>query len=133
MEDRKEKMDVTKKKVALRGGMVRIEEDWIRKERAMQWKLEEMVKRERRSNRRAWVRYGRIWIEGKWWRWEEKREKLVYGKGEKRGWRKNSKEGAGEGKRIRERERRSGKVRKKDKEREEMREMGRGKRGEELK
>lgn len=35
MEDRKGKMEVTKKKVALRGGMVRIEEDWIRKERAM--------------------------------------------------------------------------------------------------
>lgn len=68
MEDRKGKMEVTKKKVALRGGMVRIEEDWIRKERAMQWKLEEIVKRERRSNRRAWVRYERIWIEGKWWR-----------------------------------------------------------------
>lgn len=96
----------------------------------MQWKLEEMV--ERRSNRRAWVRYERIWIEGKWWRWEEKREKLVYGKGEERGWRKNSKEGGGEGKRIRERERRNGKVRKKGKEREEMREMRRGKGGEEF-
>lgn len=56
----------------------------------------------------------------------------MYGKGEERGWRKNSKEGGGEGKRIRERKRRSGKVRKKGKERKEMREMGRGKEGEEL-
>lgn len=31
----------------------------------MQWKLEEMAKRERRENRRAWVRYGRIWMEGR--------------------------------------------------------------------
>lgn len=33
--------------------MVRIEDNWTREERAMQWKLEEMAKRERRENRRA--------------------------------------------------------------------------------
>lgn len=53
MEDRKDKMEVMRKKVALRGGVVRIEDDWTREERAMQWKLEEMAKRERRENRRA--------------------------------------------------------------------------------
>jgi len=36
MEDRKGKMEIMKKKVALRGGVVRIEDDWTRKERGMQ-------------------------------------------------------------------------------------------------
>lgn len=36
MEDRKGKIEVMKKKVALRGGVVRIEDDWTRKERGMQ-------------------------------------------------------------------------------------------------
>lgn len=81
MEDRKGKMEVMRKKVALRG-VVRIEDDWTREERAMQWKLEEMAKRERRENRRAWVRYGRIW-----WKWEEGREKVINGRGDERGWR----------------------------------------------
>jgi len=86
MEDKKGKMEVMKKKIALRGGVVRVEDDWTREERAMQWKLEEMAKRERTDNRRAWVRYGRIWMEGRWWRWEEGKERVIDGR-EERGWR----------------------------------------------
>jgi len=97
MEDRKEKMEVIKKKVALRGGVVRVEDDWTREERAMQWKLEEMAKRERMDNRRAWVRYGRIWMEGRWWRWEQGKERVIDGRGEERGWREDSREQRGEG------------------------------------
>jgi len=103
MEDRKGKMEVMKKKVALRGGVVRVEDDWTREERAMQWKLEQMAKRERRDNRRAWVRYGRIWMEGRWWRWEEVKERVIDGRGEERGWRGgDSREERGEGKRVEE-------------------------------
>lgn len=36
IEDRKGKIEIMKKKMALRGGMVKIEDDWTRKERAMQ-------------------------------------------------------------------------------------------------
>lgn len=32
-------------------------------------------------NRRAEVRYAKIWIEGKWWSWNEERERLVDGSG----------------------------------------------------
>jgi len=30
----------------------------------IQWRLEEMAREEQRKNRRAMVRYARIWIEG---------------------------------------------------------------------
>lgn len=46
-----------------------------------------MAKRERRENRRAWVRYGKIWMEGRWWKWEEGREKVIDGSGKEREWR----------------------------------------------
>jgi len=87
MEHRKGKMEVMKRKVALRAGVVRIENHWTKEERAMQWKLEKIAKRKRGDNRRAWVRYGRIWMEGKWWRWEEGKEKVIDGRGEEREWR----------------------------------------------
>lgn len=63
-----------KKKIAFRDGVMWIEDDWTRKKRAMQWKLKEMARKKRRDNKRAWVRYGRIWMEGRWWGWEEGKE-----------------------------------------------------------
>ena len=53
------------KKATLKDRRVRID-DWTRKEREIQWRLEEWAKEERRNNREAWVRYGRIWMEGRW-------------------------------------------------------------------
>ncbi|EZA46453.1 hypothetical protein X777_00143, partial [Ooceraea biroi] len=44
-----------------------------------------MAREERRKGRRAWVRYARIWVEGKWWRWDEERQILMDGKGEEWG------------------------------------------------
>ena len=43
LEDIKRKMEVMKKKVALRGRLERIEDDWTWKEREMQWKLERLA------------------------------------------------------------------------------------------
>lgn len=71
LKDRKGKIEVMKKKVILRDEMVRIEDDWMRKERMMQWRLEELARRKRRNNRRVWVR---IWMEETWWSWEEEKK-----------------------------------------------------------
>lgn len=66
-----------RKKKAPKGRRERIEDDWTRKEKEMQWKLEEMAREERRRNRRAEVRYAKIWMGGKWWRWDGDRERIV--------------------------------------------------------
>ncbi|XP_046145528.1 uncharacterized protein PF11_0207-like [Osmia bicornis bicornis] len=70
------KKDVMVKKKALRGKDERIEEDLTWKERRIQWKLRRIAKEEREKGRNVWVDYGRIRIEGKWWRWDEERETL---------------------------------------------------------
>ena len=36
-----------------------------------------MAWNERRNGRRALVRYGKIWLGGKWWNWDEETEELV--------------------------------------------------------
>lgn len=51
------------------------------------------ARRERRNSRRIWVRYGRIWMERRWWSWEEEKEKLVDGREQEKGWRKEEKKG----------------------------------------
>lgn len=51
-----------------RGKEDRIEDNWIRVERRMPWRLEKIAREERRRNRRSVVRYARLWIEEKWWR-----------------------------------------------------------------
>lgn len=43
----------------------------------MQFKLKEIAQKERANGKRTWVKYGRIQIEGMWWRWDEMREELV--------------------------------------------------------
>ena len=84
MEDREGKIEVMKKKIALRGRTEKIEDDWTLKERAIQWRLEKIAWEERRKGRRAWVRYGKIWMEDKWWWWNEESEKLTDGEGRER-------------------------------------------------
>lgn len=49
-------------------------------------RLEEIARMERiariakwRRNRRAEMRYAKIWMEGRWWSWNEDRERLVDG------------------------------------------------------
>lgn len=77
------KRDVMEKKM-LKGREERIEEDLTWRERKMMWRLGEMVRKEEGEGRRAWVRYGRIWIGGKWWKWDEYEEVLKEERGEKR-------------------------------------------------
>jgi len=79
MKGKERKREVMQKKGALRGREERIEDDLTIAERRMQWRIEEIAREERMNNRRAMVKYARIWIEGRWWLWDEKKERLVDG------------------------------------------------------
>lgn len=58
-----------------------MQEDLTWKERKIKWKLGEIAREEKAKGRRVLVRYGRINIEGRWWKWGEREERLVNGKG----------------------------------------------------
>lgn len=49
----------------------------------MEWKLEELKRDERKRGKNAMVRYAKIWL-GKWWKWDEEREKLWNERGTER-------------------------------------------------
>lgn len=60
--------------------------------------MESIAWREKERNKRVWVGYGKIQIDGKWWRWEKEEERLRDEEG--RIWReqRETKEGKGSGK-----------------------------------
>lgn len=61
----------------LKGKRERIEiEDLTWKERKMRWemRLERIAGVEERKKRRMWVGYGKIKINGTWWKWNEREE-----------------------------------------------------------
>jgi len=68
--------EIWEKKKKLRGRKERILEDWTWKERRMRWRLEEIAREEERRGRKSWIGYGKIKIEGQWWRWDEEEEVL---------------------------------------------------------
>ena len=71
----------------------RIEEDWTWEERKRQWRLGQIADEERRTGRRVWLGYGKIWIKGELWKWEEREEKLKDGRGRIWGGEENEEEG----------------------------------------
>lgn len=50
----------------------------------MRWRLEEIAREEMRKGRKIWVGYGVIRIDEKWWRWDEKEEVPMDGRGRTR-------------------------------------------------
>jgi len=49
------------------------------------WRIREIARQERGRGKRIWVSYGKIQIEGKWWRWDENEQTLKDEEG--RAWR----------------------------------------------
>lgn len=98
LRDREGKKEVMRKKKLLKGKRERIEDDWTMKERLVQWRLEEITRMEQRRNKRAEMRYTKIWMEGKWWSWNEDRKRLVDGSGIE--WENKELIGFGGGKKI---------------------------------
>lgn len=68
MRSLKDKKKVMKKKRELTEKGIKMEDDLIWKERKMKWRIEEIAREEREKGNRVWLGYGKIQIEGKWWR-----------------------------------------------------------------
>ncbi|KAK0169541.1 hypothetical protein PV328_011907 [Microctonus aethiopoides] len=84
MESIEMKRRVMQEKRKLAGRKERIENDMTWKEREMMRKIEKIAVNERRRGGTLRVRYGRIEIDGKWWKWDEGREVLRDGYGVER-------------------------------------------------
>jgi len=95
MENREGKIEVMRKKRRLRERNERIQDDWTWKERSMQWNLEKIAWEERKKGKTAWVKYGRIWMNERWWRWNEEEEELMEGDGGEGGEKRRGAGGAG--------------------------------------
>lgn len=76
-----EKKEVMRARHKLRGRGEVIEEDMTWEERRTQWQLRRVAEDQERKGRRTRVNHGKIWIEGEWWTWDEKREVIRDGRG----------------------------------------------------
>lgn len=84
LENLEQKKEVMEKK-KLKGRKERITDDWTWRERRMRWKLEQIAGEEERRGGRVVMGYGRVRIEGEWWKWDEREEILKNGGGDRRG------------------------------------------------
>jgi len=84
IEEEEKRREIWSKKKNLRGRKKRIHENWTWKERKMKWKLKETARLEERKGRKVWLGYGKIRIDEQSWRWNEGKEILVDGKGNRR-------------------------------------------------
>jgi len=76
-----EKRRIWKNKGKLRGGEVWLEDDLTWEQRRIRGKLRQIAWREAREGRKVKVEQGRLWSEGKWWRWDEEEDELRDGEG----------------------------------------------------
>lgn len=70
------KIEVMKKRREVIEHEVRIEDDLTWKERKMKWSMEGITRREREKGKRVWIKYGKMAVEGKWWRWDEEKKEF---------------------------------------------------------
>ncbi|EFN78282.1 hypothetical protein EAI_06236 [Harpegnathos saltator] len=78
MEGKKEKM-MRRKEIREKG--IKIDDELTWRERKMRWRLEEIAREERGRGKNVWVKYEKIRIDGRWWRWSEEDDKLRDEKG----------------------------------------------------
>ncbi|EFN83458.1 vicilin-like seed storage protein At2g18540 [Harpegnathos saltator] len=72
----KGKREIMRRRKEIMEKGIKVEDDLTWKERKMRWNLKEIAREERGKGKNVWVKYGRIQIRGKWWKWDEKEEKL---------------------------------------------------------
>ncbi|EFN77435.1 hypothetical protein EAI_11094 [Harpegnathos saltator] len=70
------KKEIMVRRRELREKGIRIDDDLTWKERKMRWRIENIAREERGTGTNVWVKYRRIRIDGKWWRWNEEEDKL---------------------------------------------------------
>lgn len=95
-EERDKKELLEKGRMMWRRWEVRIDEDLTGKERRIRWLVIERVKVERGKGREVEVREKRMWVDGKEWIWNEKRERLKE-KRERGEWERRTRRGIREG------------------------------------
>ncbi|KAK0156855.1 hypothetical protein PV328_012205, partial [Microctonus aethiopoides] len=84
LENMETKKKVMKEKKKLVGRKERIEDDMTWSERNMQNKISRIGYEERKKGCKVWVKYGRIEINGKWWKWDERKGVLRDSNGRER-------------------------------------------------
>lgn len=84
LKDEEMKREVMRNKGKLKGKEIWIEEDLIFRERRIKRNLRRIAEEERREGKKIRQGYGKIWIEDRWWFWDEERETLVDGEGKRR-------------------------------------------------
>lgn len=85
MEKEEKRREISgQKKKALKGRKKRIVEDWTWEEKKMKWNLEKIAREEKGKGREVWIGYGKIRIDGQWWKWDEEEEILKNGWGRRR-------------------------------------------------
>lgn len=67
VEKEETRREIWEKKKALKGRKKRIVEDWTWEERKIRWSLEKIA-REEEGKGRVWIGYGKIRIDGQWWK-----------------------------------------------------------------
>jgi len=76
-----EKKGIMQNKWRLKGEEVWIEEDLTWEERKVRWKIRQLAIREEAKEKRVRIGQGGLWIEGKWWGWDEEKGELADMKG----------------------------------------------------
>lgn len=81
--EQKKEIMMTKGKIKEKG--IRIDNNLTWREKKMRWKVKEIARQEREKGKRMWIGYGKIHIDGKWWKWDEEEEVLKNNEGVIRG------------------------------------------------
>jgi len=76
-----EKRGIMQNKWRLKEEEVWIEEDLIWEERKVRWKIRQLAIREEARGKRVMIGQGGLWVERKWWGWDEERGELTDTKG----------------------------------------------------
>lgn len=79
-----EKREVMTRRRNIRDRKVKVEDDMTWKQRRMQWRLGEIGREEESRGKRVKVSYGKIWINGTMWFWDERKGVLRDGRGRER-------------------------------------------------
>jgi len=72
-----EKKGIMQSKRKLRGEEVWIEEDLTWEERRVRWKIRQIAIMEETREKRVRIGQGGLWVEGKWWGWDEEKGEIT--------------------------------------------------------
>lgn len=71
-----EKSRIMQNKWKLKGSDIWLNDDLSWEERRIRWKIMQVAKNEQEEGRKVRIGQGRLWIDGKWWTWDEEKGDL---------------------------------------------------------